>query len=1372
MNTFSRFSLFCVGVAFTSLGLSPSVSAQKRAITPPSQQPRCFCGVNVTTPHDDSAEQGSSTSHSVFAVRGVNNATTAPTISDGVFREYRLAVYMTNEGFRSEQLNQDVSKVKAFWKELESFLNNIYVRDLGVRFTIVQDERLIEKSYKGSYAYDAGTKLINAAIGSDAYDIGIVVNYIEGGALQGLASPGGVKYHERKGWAIVNSQEMITIGHELGHLFGADHPFVGGAGLVGRCTEPKSGQSMMSYGYPYKEDFISLESLRMMQPVTKASDFKLPTEAKHTTPSNTAPRIDRSKMRAEYRVPQGTFFTIPVYATDAEQSSLLYAFNQFGCHSGNPATFPVFPPQHDAKLSFGRRYGGASMIANSDEIPVGNYQFWLSVSDALPVEEAIAKKQAPLYDGYIANVKVVNATPFKITSNIASQYAMGQKLTLKWSVDKTFFKEGSKVRVVMSDDFGETFSHVLVPSTANDGECEVYLPQKLMEKFSTYFNIWFAGKGLIRLETIDDDFQYYDISNNALVDGGIEVVKSPVTFEGLPTNNYLKLAADAPLPPTPQVTAKVNNAPVVPSFSETTEGNMTIRTWRVQQGGEVYGGQQFIEREAAETPEIPETPKEVKVQQITLTPSASSVVVGESLQITAKVLPENATNTTLKWKITPENVLKPTAAPGQFTAQQVGEALVRAEAADDSGIKAECKVVVKPRLVQAISLNATQKNLVIGDSFTLTATLSPENTTNRNVIWKLVSGDAISLSNTGVIQAKKVGEALVRAEAADGSGITAECKVVVKPRLVQSISLNATQKEVIVGDSFTLTATAMPENATNRNVVWKLVSGDAISLSNTGVIQAKKVGEALVRAESADGSGITAECKVVAKPRMVQSISLNATKKDLLVGETFTLTATAMPENATNRNVIWKLVSGDAISLSNTGVIQAKKVGEALIRAEAMDGSGVSAECKVVVKPRLVQTISLNSTKKDLIIGDSFTLTATLSPENATNRNVIWKLVSGNAISLSNTGVIQAKKVGVALVRAEAADGSGITAECKVVVKPRLVQAISLNATQKHLVVGDSFTLTATAMPENATNRNVIWKLVSGDAISLSNTGVIQAKKVGEAIVRAESADGSGITAECKVVVKPRLVQAISLNATQKHLVVGEYFALTATAMPENATNRNVIWKLVSGNAISLSNTGVIQAKKVGEALVRAEAADGSGITAECKVVVKPRLVQAISLKLEKDTVAVGEHFTVTADVLPKNATNSTLQWSVSDPLLLKHLGAGSFETLKTGSATITAQARDGSKQEASCRIEIVPPTALKKALAADVAPQVSVDGNTLVVKQVPSGQWLRILDVQGRLLHQVKSYGEALRIVFPQMPQVLLLKVTQRSYKVLLAQP
>ena len=424
------------------------------------------------------------------------------------------------------------------------------------------------------------------------------------------------------------------------------------------------------------------------------------------------------------------------------------------------------------------------------------------------------------------------------------------------------------------------------------------------------------------------------------------------------------------------------------------------------------------------------------------------------------------------------------------------------------------------------------------------------------------------------------------------------------------------------------------------------------------------------------------------------------------------------------------------------------------------------------MKPRLVQSISLNATQKELIIGDAFSLMATAMPENATNRNVVWKLVSGDAITLSADGVVQAKKVGEALVRAEAVDGSGVSAECRVVVKPRLVQSLSLNATQKELIVGDAFSLTATLSPENATNRNVVWKLVSGDAIALSADGVVQAKQVGEALVRAEAADGSGVSAECKVVVKPRLVQSLSLNATQKELIVGDAFSLTATLSPENATNRNVVWKLVSGDAIALSSGGVIQAKKVGEALVRAEAVDGSGVSAECRVVVKPRLVQSISLKLEKDTVAVGDRFTVVAEVLPKNATNHSLQWMVSESLLLKYLGDGTFEALKPGNATIVAQAQDASRRRAICNIEIVVPSGLRDVVAKGDAPHIRVEVNTLVVEQVPSGQWLRVSDLQGRLLHQARSNGEALRITFPVMPRVLLIHVGSRTYKLLLAQP
>ena len=164
--------------------------------------------------------------------------------------------------------------------------------------------------------------------------------------------------------------------------------------------------------------------------------------------------------------------------------------------------------------------------------------------------------------------------------------------------------------------------------------------------------------------------------------------------------------------------------------------------------------------------------------------------------------------------------------------------------------------------------------------------------------------------------------------------------------------------------------------------------------------------------------------------------------------------------------------------------------------------------------------------------------------------------------------------------------------------------------------------------------------------------------------------------------------------------------------------------------------------------------------------------MQSISLKLEKDTVAVGDRFTVVAEVLPKNATNHSLQWMVSESLLLKYLGDGTFEALKPGNATIVAQAQDASRRRAICKIQIVVPNGLRDVVAKGAAPHIRVELNTLVVEQVPRGQWLRVSDLQGRLLHQARSNGEALRITFPVMPRVLLIHVGNRTYKLLLAQP
>ena len=531
-------------------------------------------------------------------------------VTDGIYRVMRLAVFMSAKEYNSDKFNRDYNKIKAFWTELETYLNSIYVRDFGLQFKVIKDERLVEKTYHRDYTYQDGTPLINAAIGIDNYDIGIVLDYSDSGGMQGLASVGAIVNDTWKASGIVINQSMPTIAHELGHLLGSNHPFTQSQGMLGYGTEPGSGQSIISYGSSSEQDFVSLECLKKILHETPKADYRLVERFPNTT--NTAPHIDRERMKDTYVVPEGTFFSIPVYATDQEQKTLHYTFNQYGCTPQKPAHFPVYAPQQSNVIDFGVRYNGTGAeVTNSRSIPVGDYRFWFSVSDALPIEEAMQKHQAPLYDSYIANIKVVKATPFKLTTTIDNHYEMGDLLHLTWTVDKSFFRSGSKVRVLMSDDMGHTFRHVLLPSTDNDGTCDVFIPQRLMKRVPTYtyvvpetgerIDIYFASEGLLRIETIGDDIRYYDISNNSKNGGGIEVTKAEVEFSGVPEETYITIGKNDEMPPKPNITASVQGQMVPVTYTETTDDNLTTRTWTVKRGGKTSGVQLFIERRKTDT---------------------------------------------------------------------------------------------------------------------------------------------------------------------------------------------------------------------------------------------------------------------------------------------------------------------------------------------------------------------------------------------------------------------------------------------------------------------------------------------------------------------------------------------------------------------------------------------------------------------------------------------------------------------------------------------------------------------------------------------------------------------------------------------------
>ena len=437
-----------------------------------------ICGNQDKEPHK----------HSAFARPVLAAEEAQPKIANTqVLRIYRLAMHIPYSTFSRYYFDSKIEKVKTFWADTEAFLNEMYLRDLGVRFEVVNDERLIIKdatketfasTRNASYVKDNSTIVINNLIGENSYDVGISLVYTSSqkeAGIRGLAHIEGIYQPNTKADAVaVLTKEVIA--HEIGHLFGGRHTFAshkGSAAYDSEKTELGSGTSVMSYGSP--RDFFSLSSIeRIRQRLTQ-----VPAKAKDKTFATQAPRIDHSKVKNHYTIPKGTFFQFYIPATDPDSEQLLYTVNQHDVRNADetPVTqYAIYKPTTTNPVTIKTEYheNSGNVVANSGlaHQTTGTFTFWLGVSDAQPQQAADYIVQ---YDLAETKVTVKEGTPFEITTTPKNKYKGGEKISLQWKVDAAIFA-GTKVRVLLSDDLGKTFKHIVLAETANDGAEEVTLP--------------------------------------------------------------------------------------------------------------------------------------------------------------------------------------------------------------------------------------------------------------------------------------------------------------------------------------------------------------------------------------------------------------------------------------------------------------------------------------------------------------------------------------------------------------------------------------------------------------------------------------------------------------------------------------------------------------------------------------------------------------------------------------------------------------------------------------------------------------------------------------------------------------------------------
>jgi len=244
---------------------------------------------------------------------------------------------------------------------------------------------------------------------------------------------------------------------------------------------------------------------------------------------------------------------------------------------------------------------------------------------------------------------------------------------------------------------------------------------------------------------------------------------------------------------------------------------------------------------------------------------------------------------------------------------------------------------------------------------------------------------------------------------------------------VTSINLNKTTLALTVGSSETLTATVLPDNATDKTVTWTSSNTAVATVDANGKVTAVAEGTATITAKAGDK---TATCAVTVSGSVVAvtSINLNKTTLTLTVGGSETLTATVLPDNATDKTVTWTSSNTAVATVDANGKVTAVAVGTATITAKAGDKT---ATCAVTVSGSVVNVtdITLDRTALTLTPGSSATLTATVTPSNATNKTVTWTSSNTAAATVDANGKVTAVTVGTATITATAGDK---TATCAV----------------------------------------------------------------------------------------------------------------------------------------------------------------------------------------------------------------------------------------------------------------------------------------------------------------------------------------------------
>ncbi|WP_235830897.1 Ig-like domain-containing protein [Flavobacterium ustbae] len=340
----------------------------------------------------------------------------------------------------------------------------------------------------------------------------------------------------------------------------------------------------------------------------------------------------------------------------------------------------------------------------------------------------------------------------------------------------------------------------------------------------------------------------------------------------------------------------------------------------------------------------------------------------------------------------------------------------------------------------------------------------------------------------------------------------------------------------------------------------------------------------------------------------VTGVSISPTTVTVGLGTTQQLNATIAPANATNKNITWTSSNTAVATVNASGLVTGVAAGTATITVKTVDGNK-TATSAITVATIPVSSVAVSPTSASLYAGNTQQLTATVSPTNATNKNITW---SSNNIAVANvnsSGLVSAVSAGTATITATTQDGNK-TATTTITVNPNtnftlyfykpsnwgtgikiyywsaLPTGVLADASWPGVNMTNSGNGWYSYTFTNVTSTNLIFNDGTNQTADLSRN------KTGWYMNGAwyDSNPGTGVA-----------VTSVSLSPSSASLNVGGTQQLTPTVLPSNATNKSVTYNSNNTAVATVNASGLITAVANGTATITVTTVDGSK-TSTCLV--------------------------------------------------------------------------------------------------------------------------------------------------------------------------